>query len=202
MEFNLRLQELRKERGITQKELADRLFVSRTAVSKWESGRGYPGIDSLKAIAAYFDVSLDSLLSSDEALDAAKEDEKRKERRLSALIFGFLDISAVLFFFMPLFRAQGDGGEMISVSLVYLMTSSQIISVLASVLLGLTISLGTFILAFQSDIPTLWERIKRKISVGASMVLSLLFALSLHPYAASLALLFLAIKLLVTVRAR
>ena len=48
MEFGEKLQCLRKSKGLTQEELAVSLYVSRTAISKWESGRGYPGIDSLK----------------------------------------------------------------------------------------------------------------------------------------------------------
>ena len=57
MEFHEKLQELKKSRGLTQEELADALFVSRTAISKWESGRGYPSIDSLKEISRYFSVA-------------------------------------------------------------------------------------------------------------------------------------------------
>ena len=57
MEFHEKLQELRKSRGLTQEELAEDLYVSRTAVSKWESGRGYPSIDSLKEISKYFSAS-------------------------------------------------------------------------------------------------------------------------------------------------
>ena len=64
MEFYEKLQELRKQRNITQEELAAQLFVSRTAVSKWESGRGYPSIESLKALARFYSVSVDHRLLS------------------------------------------------------------------------------------------------------------------------------------------
>ena len=72
MEFNEKLQELRKQKGFTQEELAEVLFVSRTAVSKWESGRGYPNIDSLKAISKFYGVTIDILLSGDELLTIAE----------------------------------------------------------------------------------------------------------------------------------
>ena len=64
MEFHEKLQELRKQKGLTQEELSQQLYVSRTAISKWESGRGYPNIDSLKAIAKFFSVTVDQLISS------------------------------------------------------------------------------------------------------------------------------------------
>ena len=60
MEFNEKLQQLRKQKEITQEELAVAIYVSRTAISKWESGRGYPSIDSLKAIAKYFNITIDT----------------------------------------------------------------------------------------------------------------------------------------------
>ena len=53
---------MRKNRGFTKEELAQVLYVSRTAISKWESGRGYPSIDSLKEISNYFGVTIDDLL--------------------------------------------------------------------------------------------------------------------------------------------
>ena len=73
MEFHEKLQELRKIRGLTQEELAEALFVSRTAISKWESGRGYPSIDSLKEISRYFSVSIDDLLSGDQLIFIAEK---------------------------------------------------------------------------------------------------------------------------------
>ena len=66
MEFNEKLQLLRKQQEMTQEQLAEKLFVSRTAVSKWESGKGYPNIDSLRNLAEFFSVSIDELLSGEE----------------------------------------------------------------------------------------------------------------------------------------
>ena len=110
MEFNEKLQELRKQKGLTQEELAERLFVSRTAVSKWESGRGYPNIDSLKAIAGFFSVTVDQLLSSEELLTAAEDSQKQTVGRLRDLWFGLTDLCMALLLFLPLFATETDGG--------------------------------------------------------------------------------------------
>ena len=99
MEFNEKLQELRKQKGLTQEELAASLYVSRTAISKWESGRGYPNIESLKAIAKFFSVTVDELLSTDEVLTIAEEDNKRKEKHFRDLMYGLLDICIALLLF-------------------------------------------------------------------------------------------------------
>jgi len=56
MDFNEKLQQLRKQNNMTQEQLAEQLYVSRTAISKWESGKGYPNIDSLKSISKLFSV--------------------------------------------------------------------------------------------------------------------------------------------------
>lgn len=95
MEFNEKLQALRKQKGLTQEELADALYVSRTAVSKWESGRGYPSIDTLKDISAFFNITIDELLSGGELLNIAENDNKQKQNRFRAVVFGLLDVSAV-----------------------------------------------------------------------------------------------------------
>lgn len=102
MELSEKLQELRKEKGLTQEELAEALFVSRTAISKWESGRGVPNIESLKAISKFFSVSIDELLSGEEILKIADEDNKQKEKHTRDLVFGLLDCSLIMFLFLPL----------------------------------------------------------------------------------------------------
>ncbi len=109
MEFNQKLQELRKQKGLTQEELAEKLYVSRAAISKWELGRGYPGIDLLKAIARFFSVTVDELLSSDELLTIAEEEQNKTEMHFRGLLFGLLDICMSLLLFLPVFATDADG---------------------------------------------------------------------------------------------
>ena len=85
MEFHEKLQELRKSRNLTQEELAEALFVSRTAISKWESGRGYPSIDSLKEISVFFSVTIDELLSSEKLISIAEREAKASLRNICGL---------------------------------------------------------------------------------------------------------------------
>ncbi|MDY4880530.1 MAG: helix-turn-helix transcriptional regulator, partial [Gemmiger sp.] len=92
MEFGEKLQELRKSRGLTQQELAEALYVSRTAISKWESGRGYPSIDSLKEISGFFSVSIDDLLSGEKLVSLAKKENQSNIRHICDLLFGIVDL--------------------------------------------------------------------------------------------------------------
>ena len=66
MEFNNRLYQLRKQKGFSQEELANRLNVSRQTVSKWEVGDSTPDMEKLVAISDLFDVSLDLLIMGKE----------------------------------------------------------------------------------------------------------------------------------------
>ena len=108
MEFHEKLLELRKSKGMTQEELAEALFVSRTAVSKWESGRGYPGIDSLKEISRFFSVTIDELIGSQEIITAAEDDKKALISRYTSMICNLLDILTAVLLFLPVF---GNGTD-------------------------------------------------------------------------------------------
>ena len=103
MEFHEKLQELRKSRKLTQEELAEALYVSRTAISKWESGRGYPSIDSLKEISLYFSVTIDELLSSEKLLSLAEKENKANIRNMCDLLFGIVDVFSIILIILPLY---------------------------------------------------------------------------------------------------
>ena len=109
MEFHEKLQELRKNAGITQEELAEALYVSRTAISKWESGRGYPSIDSLKEISNYFSVTIDDLLSSEKLLSIAEKENKSNLQRMCNFLFGILDICSFILIVLPVYPNMVDG---------------------------------------------------------------------------------------------
>ena len=64
METKEILQELRKKHGLTQDELAEKVFVTRQAVSRWESGDTTPNVDTLKLLSRLYDVSINTLLGS------------------------------------------------------------------------------------------------------------------------------------------
>ena len=66
MEFQQRLYELRKKSGLSQEGLADLLGVTRQAVQKWEAGATRPDMDNLAALARYFNVTLDYLVTGQE----------------------------------------------------------------------------------------------------------------------------------------
>ena len=110
MTFGEKLKKLRTDKSLTQEELAEKLYVTRTAISKWESDRGYPNIDSLKQISKFFSVTVDELLSSGELLTIAEEENRQKEKSFRDLVYALLDLSAMMLLFLPFF-AQNSGVE-------------------------------------------------------------------------------------------
>ena len=199
MEFNEKLQELRKQRGLTQEELAELLYVSRTAISKWESGRGYPNIDSLKAISKYFSVSLDELLSNDAILTIAEEENKQKELHSRNLVFGLLDCSVALFLFLTFFGQKVDG-VIQGVSLLSLTGIEPYVKIPYLIVVFAMMIWGILILALQNSKSTLWVHCKDKVSLGLSTVGTILFVISLQPYAAMFTFVFLLIKALMLIK--
>jgi transcriptional regulator with XRE-family HTH domain len=199
MEFNEKLQELRKQKCLTQEELAEVLFVSRTAVSKWESGRGYPNIDSLKAISEFFGVTVDELLSGDELLTLSEEDNKQKEKRFRDLVFGLLDIGVTMLVFLPFFGQKAEDTVQ-GVSLLLLTDIAQYLKIGYYFVVGGIVLIGVLTLALQNCEQDFWVRNKSKISLLLNMVGVFLFIISQQPYAATFLLVFLIIKALMLIK--
>ena len=193
MEFHEKLQELRKSRGLTQEELAEALFVSRTAISKWESGRGYPSIDSLKEISSYFSVSIDDLLSGEQLIFIAEKENKSNLNGVCDLLLGFVDLFSLMLIFLPLYPKPVNG-YIYSVNLLgYVDGNAFIIRIYWALFISLTIAGIVKILMVYFK----FEKGKKAvtfISVGLSIIAVLFLAMAREPYAITVTFLLLLIK--------
>lgn len=183
MEFNEKLQQLRKQNHLTQEELAEKLYVSRTAISKWESGRGYPSIDSLKQISREFAISIDDLLSGEELISLAETDQAEKTRSICDLVFGILDCMVAILLFLPFFGQQGV--EMIeAVSLLNLTDQPGYLLIPYFLCVIMTTVYGIAELALQNVRHRVWLEKKYTISLLLTILGTLGFIASQQPYAA------------------
>ena len=199
MDFHKKLQELRRQKGITQEELAKHLYVSRTAVSKWESGRGFPNIDSLKAIAGFFGVTVDALLSGEELLTLAETNTRQAQTRTRDLVYGLLDLSIAMLLFLPFFASKA-AGEIQSCSLLTLGGIAPYLkSIYFAAVAGMILT-GVFTLALQSCQAAIWQKSKTVLSLGLGTGLVMLFIISSQPYAALFAFVLLGIKALLQIK--
>ena len=178
MEFNEKLQELRKGKKLTQEELAQDLFVSRTAISKWESGRGYPSIDSLKEISRYFSVSIDELICPQEIISAAEEEKQEYAGRTVSFICGALDLFTAGLLFVPVF---GNGAEAVSLlgltGVQFWVKNVFLITIAITALNGLC---GLILLKFDHPV---WNRHRLITGMVLSIVGVAVFIASRQPYA-------------------
>ncbi len=181
MEFHEKLQELRKSRSLTQEELAEALFVSRTAVSKWESGRGYPGIDSLKEISRFFSVTVDELICPEEIISAAENEKKDFISRYLTLICGVLDILPAILLFIPAF---GNGaGSRETVALSGLNGISSWIRILFIIIISLTVLNGICAAVISNFDRPVWNRHRLVTGIALTILGSALFLITRQPYA-------------------
>jgi transcriptional regulator with XRE-family HTH domain len=192
MEFNEKLQELRKARSLTQEELAEALYVSRTAISKWESGRGYPSIDSLKEISQFFSVTIDDLICPDEMITVAENDKREFVSKYVSLICCVLDALLAILVFIPAFGNGTDSSG--AVSLFGLTGISPWVKTLFIVIISIAILngiSGVIIVAFSKPV---WNRHRLVTGVVLSILAVLVFIATRQPYAGIVCFAFLVIK--------
>ena len=164
-----------------------------------ETGRGYPNVDSLKAIAKFFGVTIDELLSGDELLTIAEEDTKQKENHFRDLVFGLLDCSVAMFFSLPFF-GQKINAIIQEVSLLSLTESAPYLRIAYFVVVTGIIASGILTLTLQNCHEAFWVTNKRKISLALNAIGAFIFIISSQPYAAAFLFIFLTIKVLMLIK--
>ena len=192
MEFNEKLQELRKSRSLTQEELAEALFVSRAAISKWESGRGYPSIDSLKEISRFFSVTIDDLICSEEMISAAENEKREFIDKSFSLICNIMDILLAILLFIPAFGNGPDSSE--TVSLFGLTGITPWVKTVFIVMITITILNGICGVIISSFDKALWNRHRLITGLVLSILMVIVFLATRQPYAGIVCFVFLLIK--------
>lgn len=192
-DFNKKLQQLRKENGLTQEQLAEKLHISRTAVSKWESGRGFPNIEALKNISTLFGVPLDDLLSDRELRSIEQKNNPENKEDTAVFIFALCDFAVLSFIFLPLY-GEDTGSYIKAVNLLhYTMIPYMKVSFYLMILILCITGIFEAVVRFQGT-----QKLRHK-SIIYSLILQsvciLLFAAAREPYATSLLFIFLLIKI-------
>lgn len=199
MEFYEKLQQLRKRNNLTQEQLAERLFVSRTAISKWESGRGYPNLESLKCISKLFSVSIDELLSNDELIELATMENCSNINKVIEWVFSILDISTIIFLFMPLFGQQ-EGAEIRAVSLIAYTGVSELLRWFYFLILITASILGLIKIIMGLTGCERSLRFYKSCSIALYACAILMFALSRQPYITAVLFVLLLVKVMLMIQ--
>ena len=201
MDFGEKLKALRTERGLTQEQLAARLYVSRTAVSKWETGGGSPNLDSLQAVARLFDVSVDALLSTDDLIVLARDERRSTARSSGMLSFGLLDVLAVVFAFIPLYGV--DDGSFVRMANLADYGASVDFGASFAVMAAAVVSLmfvGAVEIVLAAAGSRRAARIVALVGFAVQALAVVLFASTMQPYATTLMFVLLLAKVVVGYR--
>ena len=123
-DFGKTIVQLRKEKGLTQKELADKLNVSDKAVSRWETGEGFPDITMIPKLSAIFNVSSDYLLSKEgeifaDVSSAEQESIAGKVFLISKIAIGIMVLHFLSWCVFYLFYKTGHASETVGTALSY-----------------------------------------------------------------------------------
>ena len=98
--FKDKLKKLKEEKEITQQELADKIFVTRSAVAKWEQGRGIPNPESMKLLSEFFNIQEEELMNREDTIEVAYhfEESSQQERKRAIITLSILLLGIMTFF--------------------------------------------------------------------------------------------------------
>lgn len=106
--FEDRLKDLRKKKGVTQTQVADSIYVSRSLIAKFETGVAYPNRETLEKLALYFDVPVSELVDQDETTLVAVETKDISEKIHFIALVSILAIAAIysIIVFIPMLKGS------------------------------------------------------------------------------------------------
>ena len=183
-EFGENLKRVREEKGITQQTLADYLYVTRQAVSRWEGGSRYPDIMTAKKMAQYLETSLDELLSDDDMKRYAERSsilESQVSKRVQLILLTIACMSAFLCsvlrisnYFIDDYVSYESNGELIKSVLFTIILAygiwgtiqdkltPKIMAMVSSVFFGTAIVTGVYCMCFPIYEVKRYEKLRHR----------------------------------------
>lgn len=179
MEFKDILHKLRLDAHLTQEQLAEKLFVSRVTISKWETGRGYPNLDSLKLISQIFSVSIDELLLQDQFGEKSAVTTKASFKEF-LVFFGCMDFLTGVLLFLPVFVNRGIKDTVVLDSLLAIHFFTPAVKWILILFVSFISLFGVIELALQTVQDKIWIKRTLFTSVLLSVCCEVLFILTLQ----------------------
>lgn len=188
MEFGDKLKAIREENHWTQEDLAEKLYVSRVTISKWETGRGLPNLDSLLRLSDISGISINDLISTEKAIECGRNEVKEGKDKAKLRFLFLLDVLTFLLLVLPIFRSVQDGA-IGSVSLFVLSTMALWQKTVIVLIISIEVLIG-LVSIFR-------EKSYWKLSLAASLFLIVVLVLALQPYPSLFALILLSSKIFI-----
>lgn len=169
--FKDKLKELRKQKGLSQQELADKIYVSRSAICKWEMGNGIPSDINLSAICSFFEVDEEWLFDRNDLKEGIKIVKRNRSVNISNIILIILSSVFLVLILMMLSSTNSIVNIKEPINLGRLFNLYELIIILSGVFLSL--SIGCLLILNNNGFLTLnIDDIKRKKILNFGYIIS------------------------------
>lgn len=177
--FSKKLKELRKSKNITQEELADKIFVSRSAIARWEADIGIPSDVNLESLCKFFDVDGSYFLDVEDYKKELKRVNLESKKKNISLIFILLSFLFIGVSFIPIFYYRFDGLEILS-SLYYPSLSIMNLVGFLSYFVCFVYSISiVYSIVYSNNLLNIKERVQSKLFYIINICSIVMFMLSI-----------------------
>ena len=161
--FSEKLKELRKSKNITQEELADKIFVSRSAIAKWESNKGIPSEENLKYLCNFFEVESSYFLGVDDYKKELERVNVGYRKGKYALISIAVTLIIFVFSLIPIFNYRFEGSYILSSLYKPSLSIMNVLGYYSYILCCIYVMLIIYSIIYTTNILSIKESVQDKV---------------------------------------
>ena len=169
--FKDRLKELRLKQGLTQEELANKIYVSRSAICKWEMGNGIPSDPNIEGLCEFFNVTEEWLLDRNDLKNFIKKEKRlRKETIIISIIGMIIPLFLIILTFVGVFKQLYNNPNTTEHILLYITPKSIYDFMGAGIIIPIIIYSITITISFVNIIQLVKEELQRKMVISNAIL--------------------------------